>query len=135
MEECKEKEDRFAMGRRLRAVRKSMGMTQEKLADKMGNDRRYIGFWENGQHWTLDNLSDICRATGVSADFILGLKDDFAAERSMTSEEIQALALKNKALEEKLTEEQMKAFLLMQYNALEMVLRKPQEKKKKGRGK
>lgn len=135
MEECKEKEDRFAMGRRLRAARKSKDMTQKEVAEKIGKDRRNVGFLENGKYWTIDNLCEICRATGASADYILGLKDDLTLGGNATTEEIQALALRNKALEETLTEEQMIDYLHMQYSALEMALYKPQGKKKKGKGK
>lgn len=62
-------------GVRLRRVRKSRGYTQEMLGKECGACNGTIRDWEKGLR--LPNtyyLKEICIALGVSADYLLGLK-------------------------------------------------------------
>ncbi len=54
-----------ALGDRIREKRKSLGWTQEELADNAGIDRSYIGGVERGQrNVTFTILCRICSALG-----------------------------------------------------------------------
>jgi len=51
------------LGERIREKRKSLGWTQEELADYAGIDRSYIGGVERGErNLTFNVLCEICRA-------------------------------------------------------------------------
>ena len=53
------------LGERIREARKSLGWTQEALADYAGIDRSYIGGVERGErNLTFNVLCEICRALG-----------------------------------------------------------------------
>ncbi len=63
------------IGENIKNARKSVGIRQIELADKLGVYQKDISRWENGQ--TIPNsltLAEICKALGVSADEILELK-------------------------------------------------------------
>lgn len=53
------------LGLRIREKRKSVGWTQEDLADQAGIDRSYIGGVERGErNLTFNTLCQICQALG-----------------------------------------------------------------------
>lgn len=53
------------LGERIREKRKSLGLTQEGLADRAGIDRSYIGGVERGErNLTFNVLCEICSALG-----------------------------------------------------------------------
>jgi transcriptional regulator with XRE-family HTH domain len=53
------------LGERIREARRSLGWTQEALADNAGIDRSYIGGVERGErNLTFNVLCQICRALG-----------------------------------------------------------------------
>jgi transcriptional regulator with XRE-family HTH domain len=53
-------------GNRLREIRKSKGISQEKLGDLSGLHRTYIGAIERGeQNVSVDNIAKIARALKV----------------------------------------------------------------------
>lgn len=53
------------LGQRIREKRKSLGWTQEELADNAGIDRSYIGGVERGErNLTFKVLCQICSALG-----------------------------------------------------------------------
>jgi transcriptional regulator with XRE-family HTH domain len=55
-----------AFGQALRDARKTAGLTQEKLADKAGLDRAYVGSVERGErNVALVNIVRLARALGV----------------------------------------------------------------------
>ncbi len=57
--------DLKTLGSRIRARRKSLGWTQEDLADKAGIDRSYVGGVERGiRNLTFTVLCQICAALG-----------------------------------------------------------------------
>jgi transcriptional regulator with XRE-family HTH domain len=60
------------VGKELRAVRESAGMTQEQLAFKAGVDRSYISLLENDRKSpTLDMLFRICDALGTTVSRLI----------------------------------------------------------------
>lgn len=49
-------------------------MTQAELAAMLGTTRQQVGKYETGrQEMTAGKLAALCRALGVSADYLLGL--------------------------------------------------------------
>lgn len=61
---------------RIKEVRKARGMTQAKLASKIGMEQTQYSRYERGENEIKVNvLIDICKALRVSSDYILGLSD------------------------------------------------------------
>lgn len=59
---------------RLRQLREDRDMTQAELAAMLGTTRQQVGKYETGrQEMTAGKLAALCRALGVSADYLLGL--------------------------------------------------------------
>ena len=59
---------------RLRQLREDRDMTQAELAAMLGTTRKQVGKYETGrQEMTAGKLAALCRALGVSADYLLGL--------------------------------------------------------------
>lgn len=53
------------LGQRIRAARRDLGMSQERLAHESGLDRSYVGRVERGEHnLTFVSLVKIARALG-----------------------------------------------------------------------
>lgn len=68
----KEYTDWKGFGDRLKYSRKSIGMTVEKLADKVDRTENFINRIENGQKsCSIHTLFQFCKALNVSADFLL----------------------------------------------------------------
>lgn len=60
------------MGQRILARRKALGMTQDDLADIIGVTPPMISNLEQGKKAIRpNNLAKICKALGLSADFVL----------------------------------------------------------------
>lgn len=56
----------IAFGKRVREVRKSKGISQERLAEMAGIDRSYMGNIERGEkNITLKKAYEICDALGT----------------------------------------------------------------------
>lgn len=69
-------------GRRLRAHRKDLGMSQEAFAEHLGVHRTYVGALERGErNITLGSLSNFARLLGV--DPIELLTDPQAKQRAV----------------------------------------------------
>lgn len=59
---------------RLRQLREDKDLSQAELAAMLGTTRQQIGKYETGrQDMTAAKLAALCRALGVSADYLLGL--------------------------------------------------------------
>lgn len=59
---------------RLRQVREDHDMTQADIAEILGTARQQVTKYETGrQEMTVTKLAALCRALGVSADYLLGL--------------------------------------------------------------
>lgn len=57
---------RKAFGKRVRVLRKSMGFSQEQLADAANLHRTYIGSIERGeQNVSLDNIERVAKALKI----------------------------------------------------------------------
>jgi len=94
------KEIRKKLGQRIRVLRKTKGLTQEKLGEKAELSYKFIGEIERGQvNPSLDTLSAIANALGVNiVDLFRDNKDllyQFSDEELLTIK--QALNLLNKA--------------------------------------
>lgn len=56
----------ISFGKRIREVRRSKGISQEKLAELAGIDRSYMGNIERGEkNVTLKKAYEICDALGI----------------------------------------------------------------------
>ncbi|QHT62970.1 helix-turn-helix transcriptional regulator [Paenibacillus lycopersici] len=64
--------DYVLLGKRLRAERQKLNLTQEKLAEKIDVSDAYIGQIERGQRsLTLDTLVKLTNKLGVTVDYLL----------------------------------------------------------------
>lgn len=63
-----------SLGKRIAALRKESGLSQEKLADAAGIERSYMGAIERGErNPSYDKLLGIARALGVSVSALLSV--------------------------------------------------------------
>ncbi len=64
----------------IKELRQERGLTQAELAKAINTSQRNIGRWENGENEpTASFISRLAIFFGVSADYLLGLEDDFGA--------------------------------------------------------
>lgn len=64
----------MAFNERLREIREDADLTQADVAAILRTTRQQVGKYETGtQEMTVSKLAAICRALGVSADYLLGL--------------------------------------------------------------
>ena len=88
------------MGQRIMVRRKSLRMTQEELADKLGVSAQMISNLELGKKAIRpENLARVCDVLGLSADFVLTGANtktavDAVAEKlvHLTAEELQMVS-------------------------------------------
>ncbi len=88
------------MGQRIMVRRKSLRMTQEELADKLGVSAQMISNLELGKKAIRpENLARVCEVLGLSADFVLTGTNtktavDAVAEKlvQLTAEELQMVS-------------------------------------------
>lgn len=67
------RQERVALGQRLRQVRETADLTQEDLAKVLGVHPRRISEWEAGERpMYVDSFVQIARVCGVTAAHILG---------------------------------------------------------------
>lgn len=65
--------DAKAFGRAIQAARKSQGLTQEQVGERVGVSAQAVSKWENGETCPeVALLPEVCVALGVSADALLG---------------------------------------------------------------
>lgn len=89
-----------AMGQRIMARRKSLRMTQEELAEKLGVSTQMISNLELGKKAIRpENLAKVCEVLELSADFVLtGVNTKTALDRvaeklvSLTPEELKMVS-------------------------------------------
>ena len=63
-------------GDRLKELRTERGIGQVELAARIGVSKGIISLWENGlREPTMSNLIALAQYFGVSADYLIGLKD------------------------------------------------------------
>lgn len=83
--------------KRLKALRESMGLTQQDFADMVGITRPTIGLYETASRLPdIEMLHRICNATGCQPDYLLGYSPNMHREHS---EEGYITGLSDKALE------------------------------------
>lgn len=60
------------LGKRIKAARNKMSMSQEKLAEKIGLSSVYISHIETGTTKpSIDTLVNICNQLGITPDYVL----------------------------------------------------------------
>ncbi len=65
-----------ARGRRIRALRKEVGLTQTGLANRVGiQSLKTIQRWESGEPIQTNNLAALAEAVGATVETILGLPE------------------------------------------------------------
>jgi transcriptional regulator with XRE-family HTH domain len=70
------------LGKRIASIRKKQGLTQVKLAEKIGISQYLISDYETGRlHLSDEMLIRFANALRTSADIILGLKDSLKSEK------------------------------------------------------
>lgn len=63
-------------GQRLKELRLERGLSQTELATELNISQRAVSHYENEEHdLSTDLIISICKFFGVSADYLLGLKD------------------------------------------------------------
>ena len=73
-----------ALGTKIAAKRKDLGMTQTEFAESLSVTRQTVGRWETGVAVPdIDKISDIADILGVSCDYLL--KDDHTEEGGTAS--------------------------------------------------
>jgi len=83
-----------AIASRIRSVRKSRGMTQEQLAEKVGLSTTYVGQIERSERVpTLNSLFGILKALKIEAAAMFAGLDDYSVERTV---DLQVSYIKNK---------------------------------------
>lgn len=67
---------RDTIGDRIRTARKDSNLTQRGLALLLGTTENHIWIWETGRSKPdYENITRLCRALHVSADWLLGLEE------------------------------------------------------------
>lgn len=62
------------MGAKIRRIRRGMRLTQEEFAEMIGVSTSFLGHIERGTRIpSVETIYRICKATGASADCLLGL--------------------------------------------------------------
>lgn len=88
--EFDENYDSTELGKRIKAIRKKCGMTQEQLADILLLSVDSISNFENGRTTCMpEHLMKICQIFNVSADYLFfGMKKELKKKESATMEAI-----------------------------------------------
>ncbi|MCL2204807.1 MAG: helix-turn-helix domain-containing protein [Defluviitaleaceae bacterium] len=72
---------RKEMGKRIRNLRRSRGITIETLSEKIGITQSHLGLIERGERGvTIERLISLCRFFSCSSDFLLTGKDDITKD-------------------------------------------------------
>jgi transcriptional regulator with XRE-family HTH domain len=82
----------MTLGERIQALRKSAGMSQEELGDRLGVARQSVSKWESGATVPeLDKLIAMSKLFGVSVGSLLGLEESEGPDHELTQRELKAL--------------------------------------------
>ena len=91
--------DSTLMGNRIKSLRKSMNISQEQLAEKVGMKRTNVSNYESGRVTPPSNvLFELAELFSVSADYLLGRE---------TNDATSLLALRTESLQEALSKIEM----------------------------
>ena len=93
--------DLETIGRRLKRLRKSEGLSQDAVSDLIYVSRETIRDWENDVcHPTCDSLIALGKCYQVSVDYILGVSDAQSIRLDrLTNDEAKAITLLVQAME------------------------------------
>lgn len=85
--------DYFAMGQRIRARRRELGLTQEKLAERVDISPSFVGHLERGEKIpSLDTVARLCSCLDASMDDLaLGRRQTCDKEKCELYEELKNL--------------------------------------------
>lgn len=84
----------FEISNRIKTAREAAGLSQEKLAEKIGVSRNAVAKWENGNSMPqIDKLASLSLSLGVSSDYLLGIKQEFSPGLKLSERAISALEL------------------------------------------
>lgn len=85
---------------RINEILRNEAIKQSELASSIGIARQCITDYKSGKSFpTIQTLCSLCHALDVSADYLLGLEDDFGARTvSTTASSSDSLTEKEKAL-------------------------------------
>ena len=73
----------MSIGRRIKSARKSAGMSQEALGDRLGIGKSSISDWESGKRAIpIDTVEQISEILGVSVQYIMGWVEEPAVRKS-----------------------------------------------------
>jgi transcriptional regulator with XRE-family HTH domain len=68
---------RISLGRRIRQIRRTQGISQEELAHRSGLDRSYVGCIERGErNVSIDNITSLARALDVPIATLLTFSEE-----------------------------------------------------------
>ena len=80
--------DLIKIGKYIAGKRKSLGMTQKQLADKLDLVKGTISAYEQGKKYpSIEVLIKLCNVFQISADYLLGLSDDMQLMKSNLTDE------------------------------------------------
>ena len=91
-------EERKIVNRRIEELRLSLDLSQKDFGAKIGVNRSMVNNWEQGTPIKSDNLTEISKVFGVSADWLLGLSDHPTINEDMKTA-IKVTGLSQKAIE------------------------------------
>ena len=65
-------------GEKIKTLRSEKGYTQKELAQKIGQAQSTVVYWEqNKQEPNISSLKKLCLLFSVSADYLIGLTDEY----------------------------------------------------------
>ena len=66
------------VGKKIKRFRTAFGLSQKELAQKIGQAQSTIVYWEQDkQEPTISSLKKLCDLFEVSANYLLGLTDEY----------------------------------------------------------
>lgn len=82
----------MTLGEQIQALRKSGGLSQEELGEKLGVARQSVSKWESGVTVPeLDKLIAMSQIFGVSVGSLLGVEESEGPDHELTQRELEAL--------------------------------------------
>ena len=89
----------------IKELRQEKGLTQAEVAKAINTSQRNIGRWENGENEpTASFIAQLAKYFGCSADYLLGLEDDFGTRAAAPMNSPLSYTTEERALIEKYRE-------------------------------
>ena len=68
---------KYEIKNKIKELRKEKGLTQKQLAELVNKSETGLASWEQGlSEPSVNDIRTLCKIFGVSADYLLGLKDE-----------------------------------------------------------